>query len=154
MVAEFGAFWGRSSLFAGALFSTTLLRVAFHDAVGDAHVRRSTAQARLGVTLELTQASELWLTMGAGIARYGVEGTASAGYVGLSRSHDSALLAAGIGGATWFSPNFAAFLRLEAGLATDAPALRMTEREIAVLERPTLHASLGLVVRAPRAWTP
>lgn len=147
--AELGAFWGRSSFFAGALLSTSLLRTALHDAVGQVYVRRSTALARLGVTLELSQSAELWLMAGGGVARFGVQGKAATGYVGVTGQHDSPVLAAGVGGTGWLSRYLGAYLRLEASLATDPPAARVAQREIAVLERPTLGASLGVVVRAP-----
>lgn len=152
--AELGVFWGRSSWFGGAQLGTSLLRTKLDDAVGKVYIRRSTALARLGLTLELARSSELWFMLGGGIARYNVQGKAAPGYVSESGHHDSALFAGGVGATTWFSPHFGAYLRLEAAFAADAAAVRVTAREIAVLERPTLTAALGLTVRAPRALTP
>jgi hypothetical protein len=152
--AELAVLWGRSAWFGGAQIGTSLLRAKLDDAVGQVYLRRSTALARLGFTFELSQSSELWLLLGGGLVRHSVQGKAAPGYVSESDHHDSVLLAGGIGGTTWFSPRFGAYLRLETSFATDATAVRVTAREIAVLERPALLAALGLTVRAPRALTP
>jgi hypothetical protein len=117
-------------------------------------LHRSAALARLGLTLELSASTELWLLLGAGVARYGIEGKPATGYIGTRGHHDSPVLAAGIGATAWLSRHWGGYLHLEAALATDAPAVRANQREIAVLDRPALGASIGLVVRAPQTWTP
>lgn len=152
--AELGAFWGHSSLFAGALLGTTLLSTSLQDVAGRVDLRRSTALARLGARFYLASSLELWLMLGGGLARYDIEGDAVPGFVGVSNRHHSALLATGAGATGWLSRHFGAYLRLDATLATDPPAILSVKREIALLEQPTLSVALGIILRAPRLLTP
>jgi hypothetical protein len=154
MGAELGLFWGRSSFFGGALLSTSLLHATLNDAAGQVSLRRSAAIANVGFALELTHATELWLMLGGGLAHHRVEGKAAAGYIGVSGEHDTPLFAASLGATGFFARHVGAYLKLEACVATDAPAVRVTAREIAILDRPSLGATLGLVLRAPRSWAP
>ena len=131
--AELGLFWGRSAWFGGSQLSTSLLRQKLDDAAGQVYVRRTTALARIGRAFELSQSTELWLLFGGGLAHYSVQGKAAPGFISESGHHDSVLLAGGVGATTWFSSHFGAYLRVETTLATDATAVRVTAREIAVL---------------------
>jgi hypothetical protein len=152
--AELGLFWGRSSLFAGALLSTSLIRTTLSDVAGTVDVRRSAALASAGFALQLSRAVESWFLLGGGIVRHAVDGNPSAGYIGVANHHEGALISASLGASAWLSQRFGGYFKLDASVSSDAPAVRVTAREIAILERPSLGASLGLVIRAPFARVP
>jgi hypothetical protein len=143
---ELGLFYGQSSCFGGVAAHSTWPARALHESEGRVDLRRIGALGRLGCTLTLSPAVELWVTVGGGVARYHVEGYAAPGYVGRRHHHDSPVVALGVGATAWFSPVFGAYLRLEGSYAVKAPALDVNYREVATLERPAVWLSTGLVV--------
>jgi hypothetical protein len=147
LAAELGVFWGRSAWFGGVQLGTSLLRAELDDPAGQVYVRRSSALARFGLTFQLSPANELWFVVGSGLARYGVHGEAAPGYVSASGHHTTLLLAGGVGATSWFSSLMGAYLQLDTTFAARAASVHVTAQEIAVLERPTVTAGLGLSLR-------
>lgn len=148
LAAELGAFWGRSAWFGGVQLGTSLLRAKLEDPAGQVYVRRSSALARFGRTFQLSPANELWLAVGSGLVRYGVHGEAAPAYVSASGQHTTLLMAGGVGATSWFSSRLGAYLQLDTTFAARAAAVRVAAHEIAVLERPTVTAGLGISLRA------
>lgn len=146
---ELGAYYGRFPCFVGPAFTSTLYRPSLEVSAGSIDARRLSAALRAGCALEVGDAFELWLSLGAGLALYNVEGHAKSGYVGHSLRHASPFLTAGVGASAWLSRYFGFFARVDASLATNAGGLRVGGIEIAALERPLVWAALGVQLQLP-----
>jgi len=135
------------SCFLGAQGATTLTRPQLERAEGTVELERSAITARLGCALPLSRYVQPFVSAGAGAALYRVTGNAVAGYSGEKHSHSSGLLQIGVGANFWFSEHVGAYIRLDASSATAAPSVRVAGRQIALLERAMIGASVGLALR-------
>ncbi|MFZ5890933.1 MAG: hypothetical protein ACOY0T_07775 [Myxococcota bacterium] len=146
---ELATYYGRFPCFVGPAFTSTLYRPTLHVDAGSIDTRRLSAALRGGCSLELPEPFELWFSLGGGLAFYSVEGHAATGFVGHNEQHTAPFLTAGVGFTAWISPHVGLFARIDASLATNAPALRVSGSEIAKLERPLGWGAFGLVLQLP-----
>ncbi|HET9960634.1 MAG TPA: hypothetical protein VFQ61_39455 [Polyangiaceae bacterium] len=149
--AQGALLFGRSHFVAGVFAASSLVPGDIRDLVGKVDVGSRWGTARGGGTIALDGGIELWFLAGAGVAQYTIRGRAEPGYVGVSRTHTSPVVAAAVGGAGWFTPSFGAYLLLDTSAAIDSPSVHVAGRQIAELGRPSLWISAGIVLQAPRS---
>ncbi len=131
---------------AGVSIDRTWVAARIDDAAGSSWMRRTAVAGRLRAVFSPDTRFELFLGLGAGAAHYSFASVAAAGYASNDDDHASPLLLTETGCGFWFIRYAGAYVEVRADLATDAPRLRFAGREVALLERPALSASLGLMV--------
>ncbi len=131
---------------AGASVDRTWVAAEVDDPTGQSWMRRTAFAGRLRAALTAAESWELFLGLGAGVAEYSFDSLAEPGYSSSDAEHTSPLFVGEAGAAFWFLRYAGAYAGLRADLASDAPHLRFAGREVAVLERPALSASVGLMV--------
>lgn len=145
--AEVGAAFEPAWLLVGLNASATLSPWRVEAAAGSATIQRRSAELHFGTRWALSRA-DIVPTVGAGLASYTVEGEANTGYRDRSANHLSGVFSVSLGTAYWFMHRLGVYLSLRGTAGTDAPVVRIDEREVITLERPTLSLSLGLIAGA------
>jgi len=145
---EMGALFEPSWYVIGLSGSTTLLPLSAETEAGSATVQRRTALLHFGIRANLAPSLDLLATAGGGFASYSIAGSANPGFHDQSAVHTSGAFSLGLAGSYWFVERFGAYLGLRLTSGTDAPVIRIDERDVITLERPTLSLSAGLTVGA------
>ena len=144
--AQLGVLVGPRFGFAAAAFETTLSDLRLDAEHGSADVRRQAVWAQLGARFRPGRAWEVATRAGVGYAAFAIEGQGEAGYSGRSAKHGSLAFMLGVSGAYWATRSFGLYASVGGRLATDAPTIRVADKPVITLDRPSFVLSLGTSV--------
>lgn len=144
--AQLGILVGPGRAFAAAAFETTLGDLRLRGEHGSADVRRQAVWLQLGVRLRPTNAWEVATRAGAGYAAFGISGTGDPGYRGSESTHGSLALMLGVSSVYWATRSFGLYGSVGGRIATDAPTIRIAQKQVITLDRPSFVLSLGASV--------
>lgn len=114
------------------------------EPAGLVEVKRRSLEAHFGARFEPVPPVELFGTLGIGVAEHAIVGQAVPTFIGRSEDHVGLCVSARAGSVFWLWPAFGSYLSLAASVAPNAPAVRVAEREVAVLDRPMIALSVGI----------
>jgi len=144
--AQLGILVGPGSFFAAAAFETTLADLHLRGDHGSADVRRQAVWLQLGVRLRPSAAWEVATRAGAGYAAFGISGDGDPGYHGAETTHGSLSLMLAVSSVYWATRSFGLYGSVGGRLSSDAPTIRIAEKRVITLDRPSFVLSLGASV--------
>jgi hypothetical protein len=144
--AQAGVLVGPRFGFAAAAFETTLSDLRLEAEHGSAEVRRQAVWAQLGARFRPARAWEVTTRAGFGYAAFSIEGDGDLGYSGRTAKHGSPAFMLGVSTAYWATRSFGLYASVGGRLATDAPTIRVAEKPVITLDRPSFVLSLGTSV--------
>lgn len=114
---------------------------------GVARVRRLSALAQFQAHLWWSQRAFGFARAAIGVAHYRVAAEAAPGFVAQTGEHLSPSIAIELGTGYWLSDWLGAYVSTGSTLAIDPAQVRFAGREVAIIDRPALVSSLGLMLR-------
>jgi hypothetical protein len=129
------------------VLETSLSPMTLTEAAGLVEVGRRSAEAHWGVRFEPIAPLESFAALGFGVVDYSIVGEAAPDFVGRRAHHFGLALSARAGTLFWLSSQLGTYVSVATSVAPNAPAVRVEQREIALLDRPLMGLSVGIAGR-------